>query len=182
MEQKEIFQNSSSDGNTCISFMVAADEGNVIGKDNHLPWHLPADMKYFKNTTWAMPVIMGRKTFESLGKPLSGRTNIVITRSDTWAFENVSVAHSITDAIAKAQELNTKEIFILGGAQVFRESLPLADRIYLTRIHHRFEGDAFFPELPAADWELVKCHSHDPDDKNKYPYSFEVWQRKEKIV
>src|SRR3954465_14684300 len=99
--------------------MVAADENNVIGKNNQLPWRLPNDLKYFKNQTWAMPVIMGRKTFESFGKPLAGRKNIVITRNEDWQKEGVEVVHSIEEAISKAQAFDVNELFIIGGAQIF---------------------------------------------------------------
>ena len=107
-----------------ISLLVAVDEGNVIGRDNKLPWHLPVDLKYFKNQTWGLPVVMGRKTFESIGKPLPGRTSIVITRNKAWAFEKVRTAHSITDAVSIAQDLGVKEIFVIGGAEIFNTVLP----------------------------------------------------------
>ena len=162
-----------------ISFLVAADEGNVIGKDNKLPWHLPADLKYFKNLTWGMPVVMGRKTFESIGKPLPGRTSIVITRNKAWAFEKVLVAHTIDEAVQFAAERGVKEVFVIGGAEIFTTTLPNAGRIYLTRIHHRFEGDVFFPEMQASEWQLVNSHTHQPDEKNGYSYTFETWERTE---
>ncbi|HUQ96683.1 MAG TPA: dihydrofolate reductase [Chitinophagaceae bacterium] len=161
-----------------ISLIVAVDEGNVIGNDNKLPWHLPADLKYFKAQTWGLPVVMGRKTFESIGKPLPGRTSIVITRNTTWAFEKVLVVHTVSEAVAAAQNLGVKEIFIIGGAEVFETALPLAGRVYRTRIHHRFEGDVFFPELQAEDWHLTKSHTHAADEKNSYACTFEVWERK----
>jgi dihydrofolate reductase len=166
-------------GEPFISLLVAADEGNVIGKDNKLPWHLPADLKYFKNLTWGMPIVMGRKTFESIGKPLPGRTTIVITRNQAWAFENVSIVHSLDEAIAVAGALNVKELFVIGGAEIFTTALPQAARIYRTRIHHRFEGDVVFPDFAATEWGLVKSHRHEPDEKNKYGHTFEVWERKE---
>jgi dihydrofolate reductase len=161
-----------------ISFIVAAGENNVIGKDNQLPWHLPSDMKYFKNQTWGMTVIMGRKSLESLGKPLQGRKNIVVTRNKDWNVEGAEVAHSIDDAIELAKQTGVKEIFILGGAEIFKTSMPIADRIYLTRIHHKFEGDAYFPEVSPNEWNLVKSHFHDADEKNQYSHTFEVWERK----
>ena len=160
-----------------LSFIVAADENNLIGKNNQLPWHLPSDMKYFKNQTWGMTVIMGRKSLESLGKPLQGRKNIVVTRNRDWHPEGVQVAHSIEEAIALAKQTGVNEIYILGGAQIFKEALPLVDRVYLTRIHHKFEGDAYFPELPPAEWKLVKSNPRQPDEKNKYAHTFEVWER-----
>jgi dihydrofolate reductase len=160
-----------------LSLLVAADENNVIGKDNKLPWHLPADLKYFRNQTWAMPILMGRKTFESIGKPLPGRKSIVITRSSEWKHEGVSVVHSIEDAIAEAGSLGVKEIFVIGGAEIFKTSFNQANRIYLTRIHHKFEGDAYFPEL-SPDWQIVRSRFCKADEKNVYSYTFEVWEKK----
>jgi dihydrofolate reductase len=135
-------------------------------------------MKYFKNKTWAMPVIMGRKTFEALGKPLDGRSNIVITRKMDWKPQGVEIVHSIDQAIVEAAKLDAKEIFIIGGSEIFSAALPSADRVYLTLIHQNFEGDAFFPELKSEDWELVSNQDHDADEKNKYAHSFQVWERK----
>src|SRR5215213_8612683 len=132
---------SAGKDDVILSLLVAADENNTIGKDNKLPWHLPNDLKYFKNQTWAMPILMGRKTFESIGKPLPGRKSIVITRSDHWHYEGVDVVHSVDEAIAKAKQLGVKEVFVIGGAEIFKTSFNQANRIYLTRIHHQFEGD-----------------------------------------
>jgi dihydrofolate reductase len=161
-----------------LSLLVAADEGNLIGKDNKLPWCLPGDMRYFKNQSWGMPVVMGRKTFESLGKPLAGRKNIVITHNKDWKQEGAAVVHSVEDAIEKAREFGVKEIFVIGGAEIFKTVMERANRVYLTRIHHRFEGDAYFPELPPTDWNLVKNRFCAADEKNKYAHSFQVWERK----
>lgn len=161
-----------------ISFIVAVSENKVIGRNNKLPWHLPSDMKYFKNKTWAMPVVMGRKTFEALGKPLEGRTNIVITRQADWKPAGVKIVHSIDQAIIEATKLDAKEIFIIGGAEIFSAALPSADRIYLTLIHHNFEGDAFFPELNQEEWKLASNKDFAADEKNKYAHSFQVWERK----
>jgi dihydrofolate reductase len=161
-----------------ISLLLAADENNVIGYQNQLPWHLPADLKYFKNQTWGMPVVMGRKTFESIGKPLPGRTNIVITRNPAWVFEKVDVVHTLDEALTVSEALGVKEIFVIGGAEIFKSALPRATRIYLTRIHHRFEGDVFFPPFSTAEWQLIKSHTHQPDEKNKYAYTFETWERR----
>lgn len=160
-----------------ISLLVAASENNVIGKDNKLPWHLPNDLKYFKNLTWAMPVLMGRKTFEAIGKPLPGRTNIVITRNSSWTSEGAAVVHTLDEAIGKAKEADVKEIFVIGGAEIFASALPQANRIYLTRIHHQFEGDAFFPSIDEKEWQLVKQHFCAADEKNQYPHTFQVWER-----
>lgn len=161
-----------------ISFIVAADENNLMGKGNQLPWTLPNDMRYFKNQTWGMTVIMGRKTLESLGKPLQGRKNIVVTRNKEWKKDGVEVTHSIDEAIERAKNTGANEIFIIGGAEIFKESLPLASRIYLTRIHHRFEGDVYFPEFSTHEWNLMKRHFCTADEKNKYAHTFEVWERK----
>lgn len=161
-----------------ISFIVAAAENNVIGKDNQLPWHLPNDMKYFKNQTWGMTVIMGRKSLESLGKPLQGRKNIVVTRNKDWKREGAEVAHSIDEAIELAKKTGANEIFIIGGAEIFKAAMPVAGRIYLTRIHHKFEGDAYFPEVEESQWQLVQSRFCNADDKNQYPHTFQVWERK----
>jgi dihydrofolate reductase len=160
-----------------ISFIVAASENNAIGKDNKLPWHLPTDMKYFKNVTWAMPVIMGRKSFDALGKPLAGRKNFVITRNKEWKADGVEAVHTIDEGITLARQTDAKEIFITGGAEIFKAALPLADRIYLTRVHGNFDGDSFFPELPTEEWELVKTRECEADSKNAYALSFQVWER-----
>jgi dihydrofolate reductase len=161
-----------------LSLLVAADENNIIGKDNKLPWHLPNDLKYFKNQTWAMPILMGRKTFESIGKPLQGRKSIVITRSKEWKWEGVEVVHSVEEAIEKAKEFGVKEIFVIGGAQIFQTAFPQANRIYLTRIHHRFDGDVHFPEVSSNDWNLVQNRFCAADEKNTYAHTFQVWERK----
>lgn len=152
----------------------------MIGKDNKLPWCLPTDMRYFKNTTWGMPVIMGRKSFESLGKPLKGRTNFVITRNKEWRADGTQVVSSIDQAITLAAQTDAKEIFIIGGAEIFKAALPSADRIYLTLVHENFDGDAFFPELKTDEWELVSNRDCEADEKNAYALSFQVWERKAK--
>lgn len=161
-----------------LSLLVAADENNVIGKDNKLPWHLPNDLRYFKNQTWGMPILMGRKTFESIGKPLPGRKTIMITRNQDVQIPGVDVVHSVESAIEKAESYGVKEIFVIGGAEIFRSAFPQAQKIYLTRIHHRFDGDVFFPELAADEWKLVQEHFCSTDDKNPYSHTFQVWQRK----
>lgn len=159
-----------------VSLIVAVSQNNVIGKDNRLPWHLPEDLKYFKNTTWAMPIVMGRKTWESLGKPLPGRTNIVITRNNGFKADGAVVVNSLVEAEKIAREKDTKELFIIGGAEIFNMALPLANRLYLTRIHHEFEGDVFFPPVDETKWKLVFRRDCQPDEKNKYAYSFERWE------
>ena len=161
-----------------ISFVVAASENNVIGKDNRLPWRLPNDLKFFKNTTWAMPVIMGRKTFESFGKPLAGRTNIVITRRDDWQAEGVVKVKSLEEALQAAEQTDAKEAFIIGGGEIFRQSFPMADKIYITRVHTQLDGDAFFPEIKEGEWQLFSNLDCSADARHAYAYSFQLWKRK----
>ena len=166
------------EGPFILSFLVAAAENNVIGKDNKLPWYLPNDLKYFKNLTWGMPVVMGRKTYESFGKPLRGRRNIVITRNKDWKGEGIDTVNSVENAIALAKESAVKEIFIIGGGEIFKTTINKANRIYLTRIHHSFDGDAFFPEINESEWLLIKERNCPADEKNAYAHSFQVWERK----
>ena len=161
-----------------IALVVAAAENNVIGKNNQLLWRLPNDMKFFKNTTWGMPVIMGRKTFESLGKPLAGRTNIVITRQDNWTALGVQVVKNLEEALSAAAETDAKEANVIGGGEIYALSLPLAQRIYITRVHTTLEGDTWFPEFDQQQWELLSNLDFPADEKHAYTYSFQVWQRK----
>lgn len=138
-------------------------------------------MKYFKNVTWGSPVIMGRKSFEALPEPLKGRTNIVVTRNKDWKANGVQTANNIDHAIVLATQLDAKEIFIIGGGEIFHAALPLADRIYLTRVHENFDGDAFFPELNMHEWQMVNSRDCAPDEKNAYALSFQVWERKQPL-
>ena len=156
---------------------MAAAENNAIGKGNQMPWHLPNDFKYFKAKTMDHSIIMGRKTFESIGKPLPGRRNIIISRQPTLNIEDVDVANSLQDVINYCRD--EREIFIIGGAEIFNQAMPMADEILLTRVHTNIEGaDAFFPELPESDWELISQEKHNKDDKHQYDYTFEVYKRK----
>ena len=159
-----------------ISLIVAASINNAIGKENQLLWHLPNDLKFFKNTTWGGVVIMGRKTFESVNKPLPGRTNIVITKQPDWNAENVVVASSLEDALEKATALNFKEIFIIGGGEIYKQSIAIANRIYLTKVHTEIDGDAFFPDL-NNDWKMISNRDFKSDEKNKFDHSFQIWER-----
>ena len=137
------------------------------------------DLKFFKNTTWAMPVIMGRKTFDALGKPLGGRTNIVITQNSGFVNPGVMVAGSLEEAIEKAKSLQTREIFIIGGGSVYEASLPMAHRVYLTRVHTRVEAaDTWFPVLPEREWGLKWEQAFPADDKHAFDYAFQCWERK----
>jgi dihydrofolate reductase len=164
-----------------ISLIVAASTNNAIGKDNKLLWHLPNDMKFFKNTTWGMPVVMGRKTFEALaGEPLPGRFNFVVTRQSGWrpGRDTVKVAPGLREALELAKETDCKETFVIGGGEIYAEAMPLADRIYMTRVHAVLEGDTFFPVIDGKDWGLVSELAFPADEKHAYAYSFQLWQRK----
>jgi dihydrofolate reductase len=162
------------------SLVVAASTNNAIGKDNKLLWHLPNDLKFFKNVTWAMPVLMGRKTFDALGnKPLNGRINIVLTSSKFFKKEGIVLVNKIADAEFFAGENDYKELMILGGGHVYAQTIDDADKIYITRVHHVFEeADAFFPEINESKWKLVSNEDHYKDDKHAYDYSFQLWERK----
>lgn len=160
------------------SFVVAASENNVIGNNNQLPWSLPNDLKFFKNTTWAMPVIMGRKTFESSGKPLPGRTNIVITHRDDWKADGVIVVNNMEDALKAAANTDAKEAFIIGGGEIYKDNIATVDKIYITRVHTNIEGDAYFPEIDPSLFQLVSNLDFKEDERHKYAYSFQLWQRR----
>jgi len=161
-----------------ISIIVAVAENDVIGKDNDLIWHLPRDMKHFKETTTGHFIIMGRKTFESNGRALPNRTNVIITRDKDFNAEGCVVVHSLEDAFKVAKD--DPEAFIIGGGVIYKMALPIVDRIYLTKIHHTFEGDTFFPELDMNEWEEISCQDFEPDEKNKYPFSIIILDRKKK--
>ena len=153
-----------------VSLIVAVDENNGIGKDNQLPWHLPADLKHFKALTTGHPIIMGRKTFESIGKALPDRHNIVVSSQKDYLAEGASVVSSLKDAFALCGE--DEEVFVIGGAQVFEHALPLANYLYLTLIHHSFSADTFFPEIKPASWIELESITHKPDEKNSFAYTF----------
>lgn len=157
-----------------INLVVAASENNVIGKDNKLLWCLPNDMRFFKNVTWAMPVIMGRKTYESLGKPLKGRTNIVITRQKDWKPEGTFVVDTMDKALAQAADTDAKQVYVIGGGEIYKQSMSIANRIYITRVHAKLEGDTNFPEIDSS-WTLESRIDFEKDENHDYAYSFEVW-------
>lgn len=162
-----------------VSSIVAASLNHGIGKDNQLPWHLPADLKFFKTTTMGCPVVMGRKTFESIGRTLPGRKNVVITRDKTFNADktfDIEVVLSIEEAIASLQ--NEKEIFIIGGGEIFRQSMDLMDTIYLTIVNTTIDADVYFPEIDPAKFELVWEEKHQADEKNKFDYTFQKYVRK----
>lgn len=158
-----------------ITLIAAAGENNELGKDNNLLWHLPDDFKRFKAITSGHYIIMGRKTFESFPKPLPNRTHIVITRNKNY---NLPEGCFIADSIKKAIEICPKNetIFIIGGGEIYNQSIAIADCIELTRVHHTFEADAFFPEIDSKKWNLVSSEFHDKDEKHKFSFAFETYR------
>lgn len=160
-----------------ISFIWAMDENRVIGKGNQLPWHLPEDLKFFKKVTMGHPVAMGRKTHESIGRLLPGRENIVISRNRDFQCEGCTVLYSIEDFITYCQE-KEDEVFVIGGAEIFRELIHEVDRLYLTMIYEKFDGDTFFPELSLEDFKLVSQEKGIRDEKNPYDYEFLIYHKR----
>ena len=164
-----------------LSMMVAKASNNVIGRDNKLPWYLPNDLKYFKQVTFGKPVIMGRKTWESLKGPLPGRTNIVITRQPDYLADGAKVVASLDDAVAMAENVafieGQEEAVIMGGAEIYSLALPQADRLYLTEVHANVEGDTFFPEYDASEWQQIAREDFAAEGPNPYDYSFVVYER-----
>ncbi|MBL4715185.1 MAG: dihydrofolate reductase [Bacteroidia bacterium] len=159
-----------------INIIVAASSNNVIGKDNQLIWHLPDDLKFFKRTTMGCPLIMGRKTFESVGRPLPGRENIIVTRNTNFSFEGCTVVNSLTEAIETTN--GNEQVFIAGGGEIYKEALSLVDIIYLTRVHHEFEGDTYFPVLNENEWVEVFREDHLKDEKHAFDFSILTFERK----
>lgn len=158
-----------------LSLIAAVSRNNVIGHDNRLVWHMPADLKHFKNLTSGHSIIMGRKTFESIGKPLPNRRNIIVTRQQDFEAEGCEVFNNLQAAIDACE--NEDEVFIIGGEQIFSQSIPAADKIYLTRIYKDFEGDIKFPEFSLSEWRLTKYLRHHADEKNPFEYSFSEYER-----
>lgn len=158
-----------------ISIIVAVDENWVIGKKNGLPWRLPADLKHFKDLTTGHTVIMGRRTYDSIGKPLPNRTNIVISRNTDLDIPGCTVVKSTKEALELSPA--DSEIFIIGGAEVYNQFLPLTHRLCLTRIHHEFDGDIFFPKINLSDWSEVEKQDFQADEKNPYSYSFLILEK-----
>lgn len=167
-----------------LAIIVAASENGVIGRNNALPWHLPGDLQYFKRVTMGKPILMGRKTFESIGRPLPGRTNVVITRNPDFSAEGIRVVESLAAALRLAEDIalvdGVEELVVIGGAEIYREALPLAQRLYLTEVHASIEGDAWLPEIDWADWREVQRERHAAEGNNPYDYSFVVYERRAK--
>jgi dihydrofolate reductase len=159
-----------------ISFIVAMDENRVIGKDNELPWHLPEDLKFFKRTTMGHPIAMGRKTHESIGRVLPGRENIVITRQLDYKSNNATVFYPMEEFVEYCRKQDD-EIFVIGGAEIFKETFAYADRLYITHIYEEFEGDTYFPEFNETEWELISCEKGIKDEKNPYKYEYRIYDR-----
>ena len=165
-----------------LSVIVAAAENGVIGSNNALPWHLPDDLRYFKRVTMGKPLVMGRRTFESIGRPLPGRTNIVISRNPHFRADGVRVAASLDAALRLARSVaqadGVDELLVIGGAQIYAEAIPRADRLYLTRVHAAVDGDAFLPPIDWRDWQETGRERHRGSATNPYDYSFVVYERR----
>ena len=158
------------------SIIVAVAENGVIGDQNRLLWHISEDLRRFKELTTGHPVIMGRKTFESIGRPLPNRTNVVITRQEGLALAGCTVVHSLPEALALFAE--EEEVFVIGGAQIYAEALPLADRLYLTRVGRAYEGDTCFPAWDPSEWELLEREEHACGEAYPWPFVFETYRRR----
>jgi len=164
-----------------LSIIVAQSQNRVIGINNKLPWYLPEDLKYFKRITQGKPIIMGRKTYESIGRPLLGRTNIVITRDGDYQAPGIKVVHTLEQALDLAEQQalvdGSEEALVIGGAEIYALTLPQADRLYLTQVHAQVEGDAFFPAIDKDQWQEALRQDFNADGPNPYNYSFIVYQR-----
>lgn len=161
---------------TILSMIVAHADDRIIGKDNDMPWHLPADLAYFKKTTLGKPVVMGRKTYESIGRPLPGRQNIVISRDPNYQAEGVEVVSSVDAAIDKAGDV--EEVMVIGGGAIYAHCLPAAQRLYITHIQASVEGDTQFPAYDLDEWRKVSGESHKADEKNAYDLEFAVYEKR----
>ncbi|MEW6984046.1 type 3 dihydrofolate reductase [Colwelliaceae bacterium 6471] len=161
---------------TILSMIVAHAHDRIIGKDNDMPWHLPADLAYFKKTTLGKPVVMGRKTYQSIGRPLPGRKNIVISRDESFRAEGIETVTSVEQALALASDVD--EVMVIGGGAIYAHCLPVADKLYVTHIDADIDGDTRFPEYDTAqDWTLVDSEQYTADEKNQYDLNFCVYQR-----
>lgn len=158
-----------------LSIIVAMTPRRVIGSQGKLPWHLSADLRRFKQLTWGHHIVMGRKTYDSIGRLLPGRTTIVVSRQTDLRIPGACVVHDIPEAVRIS--LTDSEVFFVGGEQIYREALTLAHRVYLTLVHAEVAGDTHFPELPPDQWQLVDKQPYQADDKNQYAYTFQLWER-----
>ena len=160
------------------SIIAAKSDNNVIGKDNDLVWHMPADLKFFKNRTQGHWVIMGRKTFEAMNGPLPNRTHIIITRQSDYQVKGSYVTNNVDDAFRIAEQQGLEEVFILGGAEIYAQTMNKADRMFITEIKSTFEGDTFFPEIDTRYWKEVSRDKHEADEKNPHPYAFVEYRKR----
>jgi len=164
-----------------VSIIAAMGKNRVIGKDNDLIWNLPGDMRFFKNTTSGHHIIMGRKNFQSMNKPLPNRVNVVVTRDPDFIAEGAVVVHSIEEGLAVAEKNGEQEAFIIGGGNIYAQSLELADRMYLTFIDASFEGDTFFPEVDFDRWKLVESQEFEVNERDPYPYRISTFEKNRDI-
>ena len=178
----DIKSTNRKDTNITLSLIVAMADNRTIGRNNELPWHLPDDLKYFKSVTMGKPIVMGRKTFDSIGRPLPGRLNIVITRNAEWQHSGVKTAASLQEAVAIAAEENPQdqealilEVMVIGGEEIYRTAIELADRLYITQVQAEIEGDAFFPQYNESEWQEVSRQQ--PESQGDIPYFFQVLER-----
>lgn len=166
---------------TSLAIIVAAAENGVIGRNNGLPWHLPQDLRYFKQVTMGKPIVMGRKTFESIGRPLPGRSNIVISRNIAFSAAGVRIVASLDEALTLADDIaqtdGAAEVVVIGGAEIYRLAMPRAQRLYLTEVHASVEGDAMLPPIHWPDWREVSRERHAASADNPFDYSFVVYER-----
>lgn len=162
-----------------ISCIVAVAKNNIIGKDNEIPWYLPADLRYFKKTTLGHTVIMGRNCYTSIGRPLPKRTNIIVTRDPFFISSSCLIARSIPEALFMAHSDGESEVFIIGGGQIYKQSIDLWDKLYLTEVDLEVDGDVFFPEIDMTAWKLISSEYHDKDEKNEFNYTFKVFEKNE---
>jgi dihydrofolate reductase len=160
-----------------VSILVAVAENGVIGRAGKLPWHLGDDLQRFKQLTMGHTIVMGRKTWESIGRPLPGRRNIVISRQSAYLAAGAEVVGSFDDAIELAETAGESELFVIGGAEIYRLAMPRAERLYVTRVHAAVEGDTYLHDLPGSGWQVVESSDHAADAKNEYRFSFEVYKR-----
>ena len=158
--------------------MAAIAKNNVIGKDNNLIWHLPADFRFFKQTTKGHTLIMGRKTFESLGNPLPHRDSLVVTRNVAYSSDGITVLHSLESVLAYAEKKGLEKVFILGGGEIYRQSMNIADKLIITEVHAEFDGDTYFPEIDTEMWKEISREEHKSDEKNNYDFAFVEYVRK----
>lgn len=166
-----------------VSLIVAASDNNVIGKDNWMPWDLPAELAYFRNVTRGHTVIMGRKTYDAVGRPMPNRHNIIVSRNKDLEIPGVDVVGSVEEALELAKKDSMDEVFVIGGEQIYRLAMPYADRIYLSRVHTTIEGgEAFFPEFDESQWMVTRNDRFEPDAENNLPYTIMVYERKKDLA